>query len=485
MKKIGVVLLVLIAGTIGGLGGGWSISHWGGPQRIIYTDAKPLQVAATDPLSSSRKNAIVLAAKKVGPAVVSINVIQTRIVRETPFVSPFGDDFFGDPFWKDFFPPRTYKEQLRSLGSGVLINKEGIILTNEHVVRGAETIKVTLPDGRKFDGKLLGTDPQTDLAVVKISGTGLPAATLGNSDDLAIGEWAIAIGNPFAYLLEDTQPTVTAGVVSATHRSIKSGQGQVQVYRDMIQTDAAINPGNSGGPLVNADGEVIGVNTFIFTASGGSEGIGFAIPINRAKAVVDDLLKHGEVKRLSIGVIVQNLSPDLIEALKLKDGKGVVVTDVQPGGLADQAAIQPGDVIRKINGRPVTRANEWDDLTRDLRLGGKLVLSVEREGKIYELGLGSQVKLPEARPSGGTVALGMSVKSSGGNIVVSRVEPGGLAQKMGVQKGDVVRQVEGEEVKTPQDFERLVAKAKSKGSISLALVRGETTLVLSFPMGEG
>jgi serine protease Do len=183
--------------------------------------------------------------------------------------------------------------------------------------------------------------------------------------------------------------------------------------------------------------------------------------------------------------MVQNLSPDLIEALKLKDGKGVVVTDVQPGGLSDQAAIQPGDVIRKINGRPVTRASEWDDLTRDLRPGGKLVLSVERKGKIYELGLGSQTKLPEARPSGGTAALGMSVKSSGGNIVVSGVEPGGLAQKMGVQKGDVVRQVEGEEVKTPQDFERLVAKAKSKGSISLALVRGETTLVLSFPLGEG
>ncbi len=199
----------------------------------------------------------------VRPAVVSINVIQTRIIRETPFLSPFGDDFFGDPFWRDFFPPRSYREQVRSLGSGVLISKEGIVLTNEHVVRGAETIKVTLPDGRRFDGKLLGTDPQTDLAAVKISGSNLPSAALGNSDDLAIGEWAIAIGNPFAYLLDDTQPTVTAGVVSATRRSIKSERGQVQVYRDMIQTDAAINPGNSGGPLVNADGEVIGVNTFI------------------------------------------------------------------------------------------------------------------------------------------------------------------------------------------------------------------------------
>jgi len=485
MKKIGVVLLGFFAGIIGGLGGGWSISHWGGPQRIIYTDAKPLQVTATDQLSSSRKNAIVLAAQKVGPAVVSINVIQTRIVRQTPFVSPFGDEFFGDPFWKDFFPPRTYKEQLRSLGSGVLINQEGTVLTNEHVVRGAETIKVTLPDGRKFDGKLLGTDPQTDLAVVKISGSSLPAATLGNSDDLAIGEWAIAIGNPFAYLLEDTQPTVTAGVVSATHRSIKSEQGQVQVYRDMIQTDAAINPGNSGGPLVDADGEVIGINTFIFTASGGSEGIGFAIPINRAKAVVDELVKHGEVKRLNIGAMVQSLSPDLVEVLKLKDSKGVVVTEVEPGGLADQAGIQPGDVIHKINGSPVARANEWEDLTRDLRPGEKVILSVEREGKKYELDISSRARLPAARASGGTISLGMSVKMSEGKVVVSSVEPGGLAQRMGVQKGDVVKRVDSQDVKTSQDFERFVVKAKSRGTISLTLIRGAMTLVLSFPLSEG
>jgi serine protease Do len=485
MKKISVVLLVLIAGIIGGLGGGWSITRWGGPQRIIYTDAKPLQVAATDPVSSSRKNAIVLAAHKVGPAVVSINVIQTRIVRETPFASPFGDEFFGDPFWKDFFPSRTYKEQLRSLGSGVLINKEGIVLTNEHVVRGAETIKVTLPDGRKFDGKLLGTDPQTDLAVVKIAGSSLPAAILGNSDDLAIGEWAIAIGNPFAYLLEDTQPTVTAGVVSATHRSIKSERGQVQVYRDMIQTDAAINPGNSGGPLVNADGEVIGVNTFIFTASGGSEGIGFAIPINRAKRVMEDLLQHGEVKRMDLGILVQNLSPDLVLALKLKDSRGVVVADVTPGSLADQAGIEPGDVIRKVNGAPVTRTAEWDDRTRDLRLGEKAILAIEREGKVYPLALGGKEKLPSGRAAGGPSPLGLTVKANGSSLVVVAVEPGSLAQRMGVQKGDVVKQVDGQPVKSPEEFSRLVAKAKAQGAVSLALGRGGIALVLSFPLGEG
>lgn len=481
MKKFGIVILVLLAGIAGGLAGGWYVQHRGEPQKIVYSEGRGLQVAATDAISSSRQTAIVLAARKIGPAVVSINVLQTRIVRESPFMSPFGDQF-DDPFWRNFFPPRTYKEQLRSLGSGVVISKEGLILTNNHVVQGAETIKVTLPDGRKFDGKLVGADPQTDLAVVKITGADLPAATLGNSDGLEIGEWAIAFGNPFAYLLDDTQPTVTAGVISATHRSIKSEQGQVQVYRDMIQTDAAINPGNSGGPLVDADGEVIGINTFIFTSSGGSEGIGFAIPINRAKSVVDELVKHGEVKRLAIGAQVQNLSPDLVQALKLHNSQGVVVTDVDPGGLADQAGIQPGDVIHSMNGRAVTRAGEWEDLTRDLRPGNKVLLSVEREGKTYNLDLTSKAKIPEPPATGGAASLGMSVATSGGKVVVSSLEQGGLAQKMGVQKGDVVTQVDGQDVKTPQDFERLAAKAKAKGTIALVLSRGNTSLMLSFPL---
>jgi len=485
MKKFYILLSVVFASLIGGMAGAWLTQRWGGPQRIIYTDAKPLVVAATDQLSSSRRNAIVIAAQKVGPAVVSINVLQTRIVRESPFLTPFGEDFFGDPFWRDFFPPRTYKEQIRSLGSGVIINSQGIILTNDHVVRGAEAIKVTLADGRKLDGKLLGTDPQTDLAVVKITGTILPYAPLGNSNDLAIGEWAIAIGNPFAYLLDDTQPTVTAGVISATHRSIKSERGQIQVYRDMIQTDAAINPGNSGGPLVNADGEVIGINTFIFTASGGSEGIGFAIPANRAKKVVEELVQHGEVKRMNLGITVQSLTPDLVMALKMKDGQGVVVTDVDPGNLGDQAGVEPGDVIRKLNGNLVTRATEWDNLTRDLKAGEKVILAIEREGKVYNLQLGGKEKLPAGRTAGMSSNFGLTVKANGNSVIVSTVESGSLAERMGVQKGDVVKQVSGQPVKSTEDFNRLLSKAKAQGLISLALQRGGMTLVLSFPLGEG
>jgi serine protease Do len=478
MKKASLLILVLLIGIVGGLAGGWLARHrWEGPGSVY---AQAPQAATSQGISSSRQTAIVLAAKKVSPAVVSINVIQTRIVQASPFMSPFGDQF-EDPFWRNFFPPRTYKEQLRSLGSGFIISKDGLVLTNNHVVQGAQTIKVTLPDGRRFDGKLVGTDPQTDLAVVKIPGENLPVATLGNSDNLEIGEWAIAFGNPFAYLLDDTQPTVTAGVISATNRSIKPGQGQVQVYRDMIQTDAAINPGNSGGPLVDADGDVIGINTFIFTSSGGSEGIGFAIPINRAKSVLEDLEKHGEVKRLVIGAMVQSLTPDLVKALNLRNPKGVVVTDVAPGGLADQAGIQPGDVIQSLNGKPVTRTGEWNDLTLDLRPGEKVLLSVEREGKTYNLDLTAKAKMPEPPAAEGEGSLGLGVIEREGQVVVATLAPGGLAEKMGVQPGDVVNQVDGQRVNSTQDYERLVAQAKAKGTISLVLSRGSTTLMLSFP----
>jgi serine protease Do len=249
------------------------------------------------------------------------------------------------------------------------------------VVHGADRLVVTLPDGRQLEGKLLGFDVTTDLALVKITGKDLPFATLGNSDNLVIGEWAVAIGNPFAYLLEDTQPTVTAGVISAMRRSIKPERGQVQVYKDMIQTDAAINPGNSGGALVNADGEVIGINTFIFSSSGGSEGIGFAIPINTAKAVVKDLLQFGEVKRVHLGVQVQGITPLLAESLGLSNTEGVVISEVEVGGLADRKGIQPGDVVKSINGRKIKTVSDWNRAVTDIKEGARLDLTVERGGR--------------------------------------------------------------------------------------------------------
>jgi serine protease Do len=215
-------------------------------------------------ISNQRSNAIVLAANIASPAVVSISVIQTKVVTTSPFFSPFSDDYFRE-FFKDFFPEYYSKKQVKSLGTGVIISADGYILTNEHVIAQATDINITLPDGRQFKGTIVASDYLRDRALLKIESTGLPYVELGDSDDVMIGEWVIALGNPFGFLLEDTRPSVTVGVVSALHRSIKSTI-EDRVYKNMIQTDAAINPGNSGGPLVNIVGEVIGINTSIFTA---------------------------------------------------------------------------------------------------------------------------------------------------------------------------------------------------------------------------
>ncbi len=236
--------------------------------------------SVTDDVSASRTNAIVLAARKVSPAVVSVVVTQTRVVTYDPFGGLGLDEFF-----RDFAPRRAFRQEVKSMGSGVIISPDGDVVTNAHVVLNATQMKVTLPDNREFPAELEAIDETQDLALLKLKASDLPAATLGNSGDLMIGEWSIAVGNPFGFMIEDVQPTVTVGVISALHRDIKSSGGG-QVYADMIQTDAAINPGNSGGALVNAAGEVIGINTFIFSHSGGSEGIGFARPINDVKQFV-------------------------------------------------------------------------------------------------------------------------------------------------------------------------------------------------------
>ena len=333
-------------------------------------------------ISHSRRNAIVRAAEKVGASVVSISVIQTRVYRSGP-LSLFRDPFF-DEFFRDFFPPREYKRQIQSLGSGVIINREGYVLTNDHVVRDAEQIKVTLPDGREFDGEILGADPSLDLALLKIKGKNLPYAVLGNSDDLIIGEWAIALGNPFGYLLEDTQPSVTVGVISALHRSIKPQRRRVQIFQDMIQTDAAINPGNSGGPLVNSDGEVIGINTFILTAGGGSEGIGFAIPTNDAKWMIDEILQHGKVRKVWIGIHVQKITSLLAESMDLKKVEGFLVSHVDRKSPAGRAEIMPGDVIFKVNRKKMEDEKDWKRLLVEVKVGESIEIVGERDGKRFE-----------------------------------------------------------------------------------------------------
>jgi serine protease Do len=327
-------------------------------------------------VSRSRRTAIVTAAERVSPAVVTVSVVSTRVVRTDPFGLPFRDEFF-----ERFFPPSLYKERVPSMGSGVIVDADGIVVTNSHVVRNADEIRVNLPDGRHFDAKLLGDSPIYDLAILKIPGERLPVALLGDSDQLVVGEWAIAIGNPFGYLLEDPQPTVTAGVVSATRRDIKAEATPSGMYKNMIQTDASINPGNSGGPLVNADGEVIGVNTFIFTSSGGSIGLGFAIPINLAKRVLAEVRRFGRVRVAWPGMTVQPVTDALARRLGWSDAGGLVVSGVDEGGPAARAGVRTLDRIRKVNNRITNNVDDAQGSIYGAQVGDRLTLEIERDGK--------------------------------------------------------------------------------------------------------
>jgi serine protease Do len=339
-------------------------------------------VAAAERISSTRRNAIVVAAERVSPAVVSVSVVTTRVVRSDPFGGLFRDEFF-----ERFYPPTEYRERVPGMGSGFIMDRTGLILTNSHVVRNAEQISVTLLDGRQLPAKLLGATETYDVAVLKVDAANLPVATLGNSDDLVVGEWAIAIGNPFGYLLADTQPSVTAGVISATGRDIKSEATDTGVYKNMIQTDAAINPGNSGGPLVNSEGEVIGVNTFIFTQGGGSLGMGFALPINLAKRVVSEIQKYGRVRSAWPGMQLQVVTPYLASRLGLKDLGGLIVSRVDANGPAAKAGIRPGDRIRVVNGREI---RGFDDAQRGIYgagVGDRIEMVVERDGRRLTLAL--------------------------------------------------------------------------------------------------
>lgn len=338
-------------------------------------------------ITNSRTTAIVLAARKVSPAVVCITVIQERIVTTSPFLSPFSDPFF-DEFFKDFFPRRQYKEQIQSLGSGVIINESGDIITNAHVVEGATKIKVTLPDNRQFDGELIDINHTRDLALIKINGKNLPSATLGNSDELMIGEWCIAFGNPFGFLLEDAQPSITVGVISALNRTIKSSQLGGRELKNMIQTDAAINPGNSGGPLVNALGEVIGINTFIFSRSGGSEGIGFAIPINEVKKFIAQakesqkkIISEGKIEKVKtkIGVTVSDNNYTLMRKYQLNSEDGVVIVEVEPNSIGAMLGLSTGDIIVSINNQKPKNAYDFQKLVANIK--NQLDMVIDRQGE--------------------------------------------------------------------------------------------------------
>ena len=374
-RSIVVVAALTIALTVGFLAGR-------GASRRSPITGTVIPASLSDDITASRTNAIVLAARQVSPAVVSVIVTQTRVVTYDPFGFGGFDDFF-----RDFFPRRSFRQEVKSMGSGFIISTDGDVITNAHVVQNATRIKVTLPDNRDLEAELEGVDETRDLALLKLKGSSLPAATLGNSDDVIIGEWSIAIGNPFGFMIEDAQPTVTVGVVSAVHRDVRAGN-EGRVFTDMIQTDAAINPGNSGGPLVNAAGEVIGVNTFIFSHSGGSEGIGFARPINDVKQFVREARGAGastESERVetTLGTRVADINTLLRSRFNLSHRRGVVVVDVDAGGIGETIGMAPGDVILMAQGKAVSSAAAF--ARQYARLSGTLDIVIDRNGEQIRL----------------------------------------------------------------------------------------------------
>jgi len=327
-------------------------------------------------VDASRHTAITRAIESVEPAVASISVVQIQDVY---------NPFTRDPFFDFFFPERSRKREVHSSGSGVVISPDGYVLTNYHVIENATEVIVTLPGGEEFEAEIIGTDYITDLALLKLNGRNFPYATLGDSYDLIIGEWVIALGNPFGLFDISKQPTATAGIISAVDMDFGPQKGRV--YKDMIQTDAAINRGNSGGPLVNSMGEVIGINTFIYTASQfteGSIGIGFAIPINLAKDIAEELKVSGKVDRsFSTGLAVERLTTEVAKYLNVPFTKGVIVVEVETGSNAEKAGVEIGDIISAVNGQKINSSREILKIIKesDLRSGNRIKLTLYRDGK--------------------------------------------------------------------------------------------------------
>src|SRR2546430_441088 len=413
----------------------------------------------------SRQTAIVTAAARLAPSVVSVNVLRReRRVAQDPF------DLF--------FMPRGADQVVEGYGSGFIISPDGVVITNQHVTQGAEQIVVTMRDGRDFAAKILGEDPQTDIAVLKVDGVGLPTAPLGKSTDLLIGEWVVAVGNPFAYLLGNTEPTVTAGVVSAVGRNLLPSEGQSGIYVGMIQTDAAINPGNSGGPLANALGEVVGVNSSIFTSSGGSVGIGFAIPIERALRVADELRRFGKVRRAWVGL-------DVAGAEDLRGWKragGLRVSQVAPGGPAARAGVAAADVLVSAHGRRLRTFLDWEAVLLDIRPGDTLTVSYRHRSErrtarpaVPELPtmLAEKVSLLGGmKVVTGTAAVRAErgIQSDHGALIYDI--PDEMQQATGLTSGDVILQINRARVSSAEDLRRAFTAAAGAGAATVWFERG-------------
>ena len=422
-----------------------------------------------------RESAVVRAVRKVSPVVVNISTEFEVRKRTNPF-SGFGFDSYFDSFFRDFLDPGfEHRYKRTSLGSGVIIDgKRGFILTNEHVIKKTGTINVVLKDGREFSAQIVGADPDSDLAVLRIaSKSPLPGIEMGDSDGIMIGETVFAIGNPFGF-----SNTVTTGVISATNRSFRVNE---TVYHDFIQTDASINPGNSGGPLLNINGELIGVNTAIYAKA---QGIGFAIPINKAKKIVSDLIKYGEVVHAWIGITVQKIDERLSQYLNLSDKIGVLVKKVENNSPAYKAGISNGDIILSIGTTTIYSEKGYQTIMRDFSEGETIVVNVLRNGNKKRFTVKATVFPKElamdlAYKLFGIAVENLSIKNryryktdAREGVVISDLHPQSYLARIGASQGDIVRQMNDITINNIKDFEKAVIKYRQKSSVVILLQRG-------------
>jgi serine protease Do len=484
-----------------------SVSLIWGSQSVSSSQASSPATSVAAPVALTRSaapsNGFAEVAKAVTPAVVNISTVTVEKVSGSRGVPDElrdrMEEFFGGP--EGPFGPRGFRGPQRpgpgdprehrssGQGSGVIVSPDGYILTNNHVIDGARTVTITLPDKREFRGKIVGADPKTDLAVVKIDGQNLPTVSWGDATQLQVGEYVLAVGNPFGL-----NSTVTLGIVSALGR----GHMGITQYEDFIQTDAAINPGNSGGALVNTRGELVGINTAIFSQTGGYQGVGFAVPTSMSKPIYESLVKNGKVVRGFLGVSIQDLTQDLAKSFDIKDAKGALVSDVKDEGPADQAGLKQGDIIRMYQGSPIDDAAALQRQVTKTAVGTKVTIRVIHDGHEKDLSvtIGEQpdtTKIAKAETGETEYAFAgvavqdldrdtakeLGVKGKAQGVVVTAVEPDSGAEKAGVMRGDVIREINRQPVKSVKDFER-VSSGLKKGENALILIdRRGSALFLS------
>ncbi|UCH22156.1 MAG: Do family serine endopeptidase [Deltaproteobacteria bacterium] len=446
-------------------------------------------MSTASPVSSApynRENAVVKAVRKVSPAVVNISSEFAVRKRRNPF-SGFGMDEFFDSFFRDFFDPNLERETKRtSLGSGVIIDgKRGLIITNAHVITNAGIIKVVLRDEREYEAQIVGADPEFDLAVLRIqTDDPLPTITMGDSEDLMIGETVIAIGNPFGF-----SHTVTTGVISAINRSIRT---EDRVYHEFIQIDASINPGNSGGPLLDINGELIGINTAIYAKA---QGIGFAIPISKAKKIISDLIEYGEVIQAWIGITVQNVDSSLANYLKVPGKKGILVKAVETRSPAQKAGIQGGDIILSIGNRKIRSKDDYQTAMRGFASGDTLNVRIWRNNRLLTVTVTTKIFPMELADELAEKLLGVKAENltsqnrhrygvtARKGVVITDIYPRSYLFRIGARPGDVIRQIDELNILNIEDFKQAVVKYRHKKTVIILLQRSDQGYYITVELG--